>query len=147
MKSLDGSTWLINRLQICTNSTVKPFKPLGVGKSTIYKVLQNLENWGATEKQLASGRPAVSLTKGKRKQLVNAAMDTGNGLVSLTKMPKYWEFTRFMFRECLNDKGWSITKENLPKRTSEKARDPTVEALLEAHDPDVRKSQESLSRL
>ena len=27
-------------------------------------------------------------------------------------------------------------KKNLPKRTSEKARDPTVQALLEAHDPD-----------
>ena len=29
-----------------------------------------------------------------------------------------------------------MTKENLPKRTSEKAKDPTAEALLEAHDPD-----------
>ena len=33
-----------------TNSTVKPFKQLGVAKSTVYKVLQNLENRGATEK-------------------------------------------------------------------------------------------------
>ena len=53
------------------------------------------------------------------------------------KMPKNWDFTRFMFGECLSEKGWSITKENLPKRTPEKAVDLTVEALLEAHDPDA----------
>ena len=87
-----------------------------------------------------------NVTKGKRKQLVNAAIDSDR--VSLTKKcQKNWEFTRFMSRECLNEKGWSITKENLPKRTTEKARDPTVEALLEVHDPDGWKSQQPLSRL
>ena len=70
-----------------TNSTVKPFKQLGVAKSTVYKVLQNLENRGATEnKQLATGRSAVKLTKGKRKQPVNAAMD--NDPLSLTRFAK-----------------------------------------------------------
>ena len=79
----------------------------------------------------------MNLTKGKRKRLVIAAMD--NDRVGLTKSAKKMgpEFTRFMVGECLNEKGWSITKESLPKRTSEKARDPTVEALLEAHDPYV----------
>ena len=52
-----------------------------------------------------------------------------------------------MFGECLNEKGWNITKENLPKLTSEKARDPTVEAWLEARDPDGWKSQQPLSRM
>ena len=69
-----------------SNSTFKPFKQLEVAKSTIYKVLQNLENKGATEKQLASGRPAVKPTKGKRKHLVNMAMD--NDRVSLTTNAK-----------------------------------------------------------
>ena len=41
--------FLLN-FSLCTDSTVKPFKQLGVAKSTIYKVLQNLENRGATEK-------------------------------------------------------------------------------------------------
>ena len=68
-----GRLFLIN-YSLGTNSTVQPYKQLGVAKSTIYKVLQNLENWGATEKRLASGRPAVNLTNGVRKQLVNAAM-------------------------------------------------------------------------
>ena len=59
------------------STTVKPFKQLGAAKSMIYKVLQNLENQGATGKQLASGRPAVKLTKRKRKQLqCGNAMDT-----------------------------------------------------------------------
>ena len=44
----------------------------------------------------------MKLTKGKRKQLVNAAMD--NDRVSLTKnAKKNWELTRFMFGECLNE--------------------------------------------
>ena len=98
MNEVIGRLFLIN-YSLGTNSTVKPFKQLGVAKSTIYKVLQSLENWWDTEKQLASERPAVNLTKGKRKQPVNAAMD--NDRISLTKMPKNWEFTRFMFRECL----------------------------------------------
>ena len=62
-------------------------------------------------------------------------------------MPTNWEFTKFMFRECLNEKGLNITKENLPKRTSEKVRDLTAEAFLEAHDPDGEKRQQPLSRL
>ena len=82
MDEVIGRLFLIN-YSLGTNSTVKPFKQLGVAKSTIYKVLQSLENWWDTEKQLASGRPAVNLTKGKRKQLVNAAMDSDR--VSLTK--------------------------------------------------------------
>ena len=80
-------TVLIN-YSLGTNSTVKSFKQLPVAISTSYKVLQNLENRGATEKvkQFPSGRPAVKLTKGKRKQLVNATMD--NDHVSLTKIAK-----------------------------------------------------------
>ena len=66
MEEVIGRLFLIN-YSLGTNSIVKPFKQLGVAKSTIYKVLQNLENWRDTEKQLASGRPAVNLTKGKRK--------------------------------------------------------------------------------
>ena len=88
LKTMDeviGRLFLIN-YSLGTNSTVKPFKQLGVAKSTIYKVVQNLENWGATEKQLASRWPAVNFTKGKRKQLVNAAMD--NDWVNLTKNAK-----------------------------------------------------------
>ena len=38
-----GRLFLIN-YSLGTNSTVKSFKQLGVAKSTIYKVLQNLEN-------------------------------------------------------------------------------------------------------
>ena len=80
MRQLEDHGWshwtdLPINYSLGTNSTVKPFKPLGVAKSTIYKVLQNLENWSNREKQLASGRPAVNLTKGKRKQLVNAQLD------------------------------------------------------------------------
>ena len=105
MKTVDeviGRLFLIN-YSLGTNSIVKPFKQFGVAKTTIYKVLQKLENRGATEKQLASGRPVVNLTKGKRKQLVNVAMN--NDQVSLTRNAKIWEFAGFMFRKCLNGKG------------------------------------------
>ena len=53
-----------------------------------------------------------------------------------------------MFRECLKFK-WEGPKYYKRKftKTSEKARDPTVEALLEAHDPDGWKSQQPLSTL
>ena len=87
MDEVIGRLFLIN-YSLGTNFTLKSFKQFGVAKSTIYKVFLNLENRGATEKQLASGRPAVklSVTKGKRKQLVNAAMD--NDQVSLTKIAK-----------------------------------------------------------
>ena len=85
MDEVIGRLLLIN-YSFGTISTVKPFKQLVVAKSTVYKVLQNLENWGAPQKQLASGRPAVKLTKGKGKQPVNAEMD--NDRVSLTKNAK-----------------------------------------------------------
>ena len=62
------------------------------------------------------------------------------------KMPKTFEFTKFMFRECLNEKGWSITKENLPKQIPEKAGDPTEEALLEAHVPKAEKANNHCPR-
>ena len=42
-----------------------------------------------------------------------AACQCGNGQWSRQldkKMPKIWEFTTFMLREFLNEKGWSITK-------------------------------------
>ena len=60
-----------------TNSTVKPFRQLamGVAKSMIYKVLQNLENRGTPEKQVRSGWSPGELTKRKRKELFNATMD------------------------------------------------------------------------
>ena len=89
LKTMDeviGRLFLIN-YSLGTKSTVKSFKQLGVAKSTMCKVLQNLENRGATEKQLASGWPAVKLINGKTgKQLVNVAMD--NDQVSLTKIAK-----------------------------------------------------------
>ena len=86
MDEVIGRLFLIN-YSLGTNSTSKSFKQLGVAKSTIHKVLQKLENRGATEKKkLSSGRPAVKLTKGKRKQLVNAAMD--NDQVGLTNIAK-----------------------------------------------------------
>ena len=73
----------------------------------------------------------MNLTKGKRKQLVNAAMD--NDRVSLTKYANKLRVHHFCVQRVF--KG-GLTKEKLPKRTSETARDPTVEALLDAHDPD-----------
>ena len=82
MNEVIGRLFVINYF-VGTNSTVKLFKQLGVAKTTIYKVLQSLENRRVTEKQLASRQSAVNLTKGKRKQLVNAAMD--NDRLSLTK--------------------------------------------------------------
>ena len=51
-------------------------------------------------------------------------------------MPKTWSSPDLCSGSILNEKGRSITKENLPKRTPEKAGDPTEDALLEAHDPD-----------
>ena len=81
----------------------KILQAVGVAKSTIYKVLQYLESRGVTEKQFARGRPAVKLTKGKRKHFVNAVMD--NDQVSLTKIANNLEFARFKFGECLNEKG------------------------------------------
>ena len=117
---------------------------LEVAKFTIYEVIQSLGNWWDTEKQLASGRPAVNLTRGKRKQLVNAAKDDDSQLdKNANKLGVHQIYVQRVFKE----KGWNITKENLPKRTSEKARHLTVKALLEAHDPDGWKSQKPLSRL
>ena len=81
MDAVIGRIFLVN-YSLGTNSTLNPFKQFVVAKSTIYN-LQSLENWLDKEKQLASGRPAVNLTKGKRKQLVNEAMD--NDWVILTK--------------------------------------------------------------
>ena len=46
--NLSGRFSPINLL-LGTNSTVKRFKQLEVAKFTIYKVLHNMENWGATE--------------------------------------------------------------------------------------------------
>ena len=49
--------------------------PLGKNsKSTLYKVLQNLEKWGATEKQLASRRPQWISPRGR-----GAARQCSNG--------------------------------------------------------------------
>ena len=60
------------------------------------------------------------------------------------KLPRNWEFARFKFGEFLNEKGWSITKENnMTKADSWDSRGPdstTVEALQEAHDPDARRA-------
>ena len=52
----------------------------------IYQVLQNVDNRGTTEKQLAYGWSIVRLTKRKREQDVNAAMDKSG--VSQTKNAK-----------------------------------------------------------
>ena len=52
-------------------------------------------------------------------------------------LPQNWEFTGFMLGECLDEKGRSITKENLPKQTPQKYVDPTVGALFEARDKDT----------
>ena len=101
----------------------------------IYKVLQNLENRGMTEKTTCK-QTACSGGRGSSLSMRQWTMITS----AWQKLPKNWELTRLMFGECLNEKGWSITKEDLPKQTAEKARDPTVEALLEAYDPDVRRA-------
>ena len=79
MKSLDGFSYSIIR---SAETPVKFFYQLEVFKSMIYQGRVNLENREATEKQLASGWPAVQLTKGKRKQLAIVAMD--NDPVCLT---------------------------------------------------------------
>ena len=119
MEEVIGRLFLIN-YSLGTKSNVKPFKQLGLAKSTIYIVLRNLENWGATEKQLSSRRPAVNLNKGKRKELVNGAMD--NDRVSLTKKMPKMGWSPDLCSESVKWEGWSNTKENWPKRTSEKAR-------------------------
>ena len=52
LKTMDeviGQFFLLN-YSLGTNFTVKPFKQLGVAKSTISKVFQNVENWGAHRK-------------------------------------------------------------------------------------------------
>ena len=75
MKTMDkviGRLFLIN-CSLGTNSTVKSFKQLGVAKSTIYKVLQNLENWGATDKQLA--RAAVTESPTSLQPLTSVVLD------------------------------------------------------------------------
>ena len=87
MDAVIGQLFLIN-YSLGTNSTVKSFKQLRVAISTIYKVFQNLEKRGATEKQFASGRAAVKLTKGKRKQLVNATMDNDQVSYKIKKCQK-----------------------------------------------------------
>ena len=53
-----------------------------------------------------------------------------NDQVSLTKLPKKLGVHQIMFGECLTEMGRSMTKENLPKRTPEKAVDPTVKSLV-----------------
>ena len=112
MDEVIGRLFLINYL-LGTNSTVKPFKQLGVAKSTVYKVLQNLENWGATEKQFASGRPAVNLTKRKRKQLVNRALD--NDRVSLTKNAKKLGVHQIYVQRVFKWKGLKYSKRKFTK--------------------------------
>ena len=115
LKTMDeviGQLFLIN-YSLGTNSTVKSFKQLGVAKSVIYKVLQNLENRGATEKQLSSRRTAVKLTKGKRKQLVNAAMD--NDQVRLTKIAKKLGVHKIYVRRVFKWEGLKYYKRKFTK--------------------------------
>ena len=118
MKSLDGSAdSIIHLAQIPPSNQIHDLQ----GSSELG------ESRGHRKKQLASGQSATNLTKRKRKQLVNATMD--NDGVSLTKMPKNWESTRFERTDVLQ-------KAKLPKWTPEEAGDTTEESLLEAHDPD-----------
>ena len=77
LKTMDeviGRLFLLNYL-LGTNSTVKPFQQLGVAKSTIYKVLQNLANWGATGKQICKWAACGEAHQEDEK----AACQCGNG--------------------------------------------------------------------
>ena len=114
------------------NSTVKPFKQLGVAKSMIYQVLQNVDNRGATEKQLAYGWSIVRLTKRKREQDVNAAMDKSG--VSQAKNAKKFGVYQIYVQRAFKWEGLKYYKRKLPKSSPEKAVD--LRALLEAHDLD-----------
>ena len=144
MGEVIGRLFLIN-YSLGTNSTVKSFKQLRVAKSTIYKVLQNLENRGATEKQLASGWPAVKLTKGKRKHLVNAAMDTDQ--VSLTKNAKNFGVQQIYVRRVFKWEGLKYCKRTFTKADSWEGRRPDSTSLVGSSWSGCRQSHQPLSRL
>ena len=127
MDEVIGRLFLIN-YSLGTNSTVKPFKQLGVAKSTIHKVLQSLENWWDTEKQLASGRPAVNLTKWKRKQLVNAAMD--NDWVSLTKNANKLGVHQIYVQRVFKWEGLKYYKRNFNKADFWEGQRPNSRSLV-----------------
>ena len=77
MKSLDGSSFSIQKFHSPTLQAVVSGQIHDLQGST------DLENRAATERHIASGWTAVKSTRRKRKQLVNAATDTGG--VSQTK--------------------------------------------------------------
>ena len=118
---LEDHGWIVGWLYLLKyshgkNSTVKPFKQLVVAILMIYQVLQNVDNRGASEKQLAYGWSIVRLTKRKREQDVNAAMDKSG--VSQTKNAKKFGVYQIYVQRVFKWEGLKYYKRKLPKSSS-----------------------------